>query len=553
MAIYKIQDPNTGKTVTLEGDTPPTEQDLDEIFSQINQQPISGSVTEEQKINPWADAANSAVSGLSSIFHGAAAGTNELAGMAGLQKLPEDQLMFSKEYNYQPQAGVGKGIKAVSSFIPALLSKTVSVPGQALIGGIQGATDAGNRGENPLVGGITGAGVGALGGLAFKGLGKLAPIVAEKMSGIPQGAYNEALTNPTFFKGEWDKNAIKRVLGELEGKYGKQVDEAVNMLPASERIPYNNVIGEIDDLISRSYQGADTSAEYMAARSILEPAIEKHILIPALREAGVPASQMDEAISLLRSGSQAEQLTAEELAMLNRVKAANPGATDNEILSVLGIDKQVGINPADLKIKPSNLHQFKKEIQSKINFNLPESKLQERLLKPIQGETASAISNKSPEYKRVNDMYSALRDAVGKKSELKNITGAIKGANSDYGEKVNNKLLETLQNSKNADEFIRELNKLNQRGYFEQFAPHKVDVKPVSGGNAILGAWTIPAALSGNLAPLLAHLALNAGISPMAQRGFVQLNKVGAKTSPYYTRLLQDAMNSSTRPNEARK
>lgn len=49
MAIYDIEDPTTGKSVTLEGDSPPTEQELNQIFSQVHgiqqqQQPIENKV-----------------------------------------------------------------------------------------------------------------------------------------------------------------------------------------------------------------------------------------------------------------------------------------------------------------------------------------------------------------------------------------------------------------------------------------------------------------------------------------------------------------------------
>lgn len=536
----------------VNSDTPPN-------VSKFDKYKISGSVEKEQKpTGQIEDIAKGAMSGLSYFGRGGANLVNNYVRPAiGKEKLSQDELnkrlsiIGAQEYN--PETLLGKTAKFGGEVAPTLAVKSVTVPAQTLLGATQGATEAANRGDNVAVGTLTGGGIGLLGALGLKGAGKLAPILAEKMSGIPQKVYNEALSNPFFFEGTWDKNAIKRVLSELDTKLGKQVDDAARGLPKSADIPYNDVISKIDDLISKSYQGADTSAEYRAAKSILDPAIDEHILIPALKDAGVPESEIADAINALKRGGIAEQLTQDEISMIERVKAANPGATDGEILSILGIDKKVGVNPESLLVKPANLNQFKKEIQSKINFDSPETKLQARLLKPVQGETAKFIEDISPEYKRANDLYSALKDSLGKDSSFKNIKNAQKSANPDYNEKINNKLLTTLQNSKNADDFVKELNKLNQRGYFEQFAPHKVDVKPVAGGNTLLSMWSIPSALSGNILPLLAHLVANTGVSPVAQRGVVAANKIGAKQSPYYTRLLQQAGNSATRPQRENK
>jgi len=523
---------------------------------------ISGSIEKEQRpVGQLEDIAKGAMSGLSYFGRGGANLVNEYIRPAmGKAKLSQDELnkrlsiIGAQEYN--PETFLGKTAKFAGEVAPTLAVKSVTVPSQTLLGATLGATEAANRGDNVVGGALMGGGIGLLGALGLKGAGKLAPILAEKMSGIPQKVYKEALSNPTFFEGDWDKNAIKRVLSELDTKFGKQVDEAARGLPGSADIPYKDVMSKMEDLISKSYQGADTSAEYRAAKSILDSAMDEHILIPALKNAGIAEDKLPEVIAAIKAGTKAVP-DSESQKMFQAIKANAPEMTDEEINATL---KAWGYEPAkpvvdinNLFVKPANLNQFKKEIQSKINFDSPETKLQARLLKQVQGEAAKLIEDISPEYKRANDLYSALKDSLKKDSAFKNIKNALKSANPDYEEKINNKLLTTLQNSKNADDFVKELNKLNQRGYFEQFAPHKVDIKGVGGGNTLLGMWSIPSALSGNILPLLTHLAINAGISPMAQKGIVQLNKAGIKQSPYYTRLLQQAGNFVTRPQQENK
>jgi len=42
MPTYSVTDPSSGKTIDLTGDSPPTEQELEQVFSSINQQPSAG-------------------------------------------------------------------------------------------------------------------------------------------------------------------------------------------------------------------------------------------------------------------------------------------------------------------------------------------------------------------------------------------------------------------------------------------------------------------------------------------------------------------------------
>jgi len=42
MPTYSVTDPSSGKTIDLTGDSPPTEQELEQVFSSVNQQPSAG-------------------------------------------------------------------------------------------------------------------------------------------------------------------------------------------------------------------------------------------------------------------------------------------------------------------------------------------------------------------------------------------------------------------------------------------------------------------------------------------------------------------------------
>lgn len=56
MPIYEVTDPNSGKTLELEGDTPPTEQELNDIFSSVN---TGGTLPEQAQAQPKAQPTDS--------------------------------------------------------------------------------------------------------------------------------------------------------------------------------------------------------------------------------------------------------------------------------------------------------------------------------------------------------------------------------------------------------------------------------------------------------------------------------------------------------------
>lgn len=88
MPTYEVQDPETGKTLRLEGDQPPTEQELDAIFSEYRgattQQPTAEQPLETQQ-SPEASAMAGAASGASAIspVTGAITGAAETAATIG--------------------------------------------------------------------------------------------------------------------------------------------------------------------------------------------------------------------------------------------------------------------------------------------------------------------------------------------------------------------------------------------------------------------------------------------------------------------------------------
>ncbi len=79
MPTYKVTDPQTGRTVKLTGDSPPTEQELEQIFAQLKQPVVEKEKTLPETLGGIGETALTMATG---------AVAEPLAGLAGLASLP---------------------------------------------------------------------------------------------------------------------------------------------------------------------------------------------------------------------------------------------------------------------------------------------------------------------------------------------------------------------------------------------------------------------------------------------------------------------------------
>lgn len=113
MAKFKITDPNTGKTITLEGDSPPSEQELEQIFASQNSEP-----QKQQNQNPLFDFLKDRVNKANKTL---GAELNEQGQVTGINR---DQVLQSTlGIGALPQAGVAAtkaalpGIKSLMDYL----------------------------------------------------------------------------------------------------------------------------------------------------------------------------------------------------------------------------------------------------------------------------------------------------------------------------------------------------------------------------------------------------------------------------------------------------
>lgn len=216
MAIYEITAPD-GRQLEIEGDTPPSEQDLDRIFAdmpsyntnnlpsiQLNndgslQQPLQGSVS-KRKYLPGQEFFKGITQGVSSLGVGLGKQFgNKMRAMIGKEPLSDEQL--NQAYgalDEKLQTPSGKFGKVIGEVAPAFL-----LPEVKAFQGVGTLSKIGNMGLN---GAYQGGTIGALESLKnqgdLSGLGAGAVIGGTLGAGLPFVAHNirNTIINPAFQK-----------------------------------------------------------------------------------------------------------------------------------------------------------------------------------------------------------------------------------------------------------------------------------------------------------------------------------------------------------------
>lgn len=200
MPTYSVTDPQTGRKVTITGDSPPTEQELEEIFAslpdsasnQSRQQMVVGSpeyesaMAEEQKKNV------ESMSGTDKFFTGMGLGFSEVGrGVKRLTGFGEENINAQSDRALTENSGYALGGKIVGNALPFLPAGLASAGGsvlrnvgyQALVGGAEGsAVQAGSGGSTSdiVTGGLLGAGIGGGVQAASPYVGRLLGSLAKK-------------------------------------------------------------------------------------------------------------------------------------------------------------------------------------------------------------------------------------------------------------------------------------------------------------------------------------------------------------------------------------
>lgn len=152
MPTYRVTDPKSGRTVRLTGDSPPTEQELEQIFSQIQQPTVERETTFPEKAIGAVEAALSVATG---------AVSEPIAGLMGLARTITSGAEeganrvqeFKQNATYQPRTEAGQ--QYLQGVAEAPVIKQI---GETMQAASQGAGDiAFNTTGSPLAGALASA------------------------------------------------------------------------------------------------------------------------------------------------------------------------------------------------------------------------------------------------------------------------------------------------------------------------------------------------------------------------------------------------------------
>jgi hypothetical protein len=165
MPTYSVRDPTTGKTVRLTGDSPPTEQELEQIFAGLKEQPQSGLLERAGEV-AW-DAIGGLRSSAARTIYGGGDVIRRAVGMDRIIEQPESQVAMAAPEStagavgsvvgdvgqfFLPTGVVGKGklLAEAAKSAGLTLAQTGSPTQAAVSAGITGAAPAVMRGAGTL-------------------------------------------------------------------------------------------------------------------------------------------------------------------------------------------------------------------------------------------------------------------------------------------------------------------------------------------------------------------------------------------------------------------
>jgi hypothetical protein len=145
MGTYKVTDPQTGRTLRLTGDSPPTEQELNEIFASQGEQPVAPVTNQPGSIPPTKDDVTGPEwSGKYPNLYGALGAAKEVARFAGeTAGLVGGGILGAPLGPAGAIAGAGLGYGGVKALGRFLEGEKASLPQAALTSAKDVATGAG--------------------------------------------------------------------------------------------------------------------------------------------------------------------------------------------------------------------------------------------------------------------------------------------------------------------------------------------------------------------------------------------------------------------------
>ncbi len=586
MGKYRIKSPD-GRTITVSGNKPPTQEEAAEIFSKlppVKQEPVKlqGEVMGENIGEAIAgeigadigaevgknveDVARSAISGLTMPFRGAGELGEKIGGFLGeglrsamgkepltpeqLEELPSSSVQqFLQSLKHEPQTGLGELASFGGELIPTLalpggtiakganfLPQVAKVAG---LGGISGATiDAlqtaeqggslGDIGERTASGAGLGAAISGatpiLGKVGQKSFDALQPKIAEFAAQIPEQSFKKALQQERAGQSIFNQPYSEDVFSELSEKLQGGFRAAKS---------------DTEEAIGQATQGlpVNQTVKLEDIMGKISNILESSVTPGAKRGAAFEASEP------------ALRRIIEDFAIFP--KAGEEINLDKLTPSLENISNLIKNEEIAGDIPIGSLNEFKKALQQEItNWAEGAGKADKKLIKKVQNVVNKKLKEEAPELGMSNETYSELMDikkevdklTPSKLSQLGTNTNKINKL-SDKIKKIESKLPE---NSRISEELELELAR-------KAFASKNPNLAPFFTGRAIAAAG-IGGGATALLAPQLLLPASLAGLAetvPAVQAGLIR-GQVGAgkKIQPILEQQLAKILLTADNPRE---
>lgn len=451
MAKFEITAPN-GQTLEIEGDAPPSEAELDEIFAQTK---TSGNIEQQAQNNapkrPTAKGIDLTPSGISRAI---ASATTAPIKMLTDKKTFRDA--WNEEYNFLknlPGQEFSDTLTDIGAYAALPILKggatTNAIVQGGLIGGLEGLKNEASLGSVakgglfggalggtisgilPWAGAKAGQGINNLKGAIVKSplykntMGQLADTFANVPKEVFEIAYDDAINNGgTILKGQISKNpygkgtqlyrnAIDKI--KQAGEYNKTIFKNLGQR-AKEKLQAKIKPEEYYD--NELYK---LGQRYLGNKDAIEAQL---------------GDKVSEAINNLpeETGFKAGDLKNELDRIYNQYSASgdkNLNVAYNEAGNIY--DNIAGkLNTENNLITPKQLVDINKNISAKTKWNLEDAKTQNQILEQLYGTYANKLNKLSPELASANSAYAKLMELEKQTGGLNpsTIAGKLKDYNS---------------------------------------------------------------------------------------------------------------------------
>jgi hypothetical protein len=504
MPVYEVTDPETGQTLELEGDSPPTEQELEQIFAAQGNAPMPEGSALDSVVEP----AMSVASGLKNTVEGGLMGIvqslNPMAEEgAGAAAVAEQQ---AQTYTPKTQAGqqgmatlndlMQKGIDLVNFPISGIGGIAELVTGQGLDKAVETIKSIQESGLSKTMGART---LEETGSPLLATAAETLPAVVGSVVGA-KGATNATNKVATAVDSAQPLNAVakvtegifqyqtptkKRIAALIENKTG-DVDTAKYVLNQGRAVKDSYAINAIDQgfdpaVIAAIKNASDSDKIKMQRMVDIMQRGKKNARYAVMnRPADIAGDSLVARVKFIQAANRKAGTDIDKAAQKLRgqpVDIADASASFSDALDSLGVQikrndkgdfipdfsrseiapgdrgplkeviRQMSLKSQDVGVDALTVHKMKRIIDRNVTYGKSQRGLSgetERILKQFRNQLDSKLDEAFPEYNAANTNYA---QTIGALDNIQTVAGRKLDFSSEIADKASGTLLRRLMSN----------------------------------------------------------------------------------------------------------